>query len=191
MKSQTFKILLVNDDPDMGDSIVGALASPDNAFFEVEWVHQLSAGLARLMKKDIAAVILNLSLPDSQGLKTFDKVFARAAETPILILSGIGQEELALLAVKSGAQDYLQPDHLDAYSLPRALRNAIERKAIEDELYLERERAVVTLNSIGDAVLCTEMNGNVTYLKSGRRDDDWMVSQRGHRSAAQSRLPDH
>jgi diguanylate cyclase (GGDEF)-like protein/PAS domain S-box-containing protein len=57
------------------------------------------------------------------------------------------------------------PDHLD-YSLPRALRNAIQRKAVEDALYLERERALITLNSIGDAVLSTDISGNITYLNS-------------------------
>ncbi|MGC1476650.1 MAG: diguanylate cyclase, partial [Terriglobales bacterium] len=62
-----------------------------------------------------------------------------------------------------GAQDYLLPDHL-AYSLPRALRNAIERKAVEDALYVEKERSLVTLSSIGDAVLCTDISGDITYL---------------------------
>jgi diguanylate cyclase (GGDEF)-like protein/PAS domain S-box-containing protein len=66
--------------------------------------------------------------------------------------------------VSRGAQDYLLSNHLDSYSLPRALRNAIERKAVEDALYVERERALVTLNSIGDAVLCTNISGNITYL---------------------------
>jgi diguanylate cyclase (GGDEF)-like protein/PAS domain S-box-containing protein len=56
------------------------------------------------------------------------------------------------------------PGHFDSYSLVRALRNAIQRKIAEDTLYLERERAVITLNSIGDAVLCTDMVGAVTYL---------------------------
>jgi PAS domain-containing protein len=62
-----------------------------------------------------------------------------------------------------GAQDYLLPDHLD-YSLPRALRNAIERKAVEGALYVEKERAGITLNSIGDAVLSTDISGNIAYL---------------------------
>jgi PAS domain S-box-containing protein len=67
-------------------------------------------------------------------------------------------------AVERGAQDYLLPGHLDSYSLPRALRNAIERKSVQDALYIEKERAVVTLNSIGDAVLCTDIFGKITYL---------------------------
>jgi diguanylate cyclase (GGDEF)-like protein/PAS domain S-box-containing protein len=104
-----------------------------------------------------------LSLPDSQGIETFDKLFSAAPDVPILVL-GNGNEALAKEAVGRGAQDYLLAGHIDSYSLPRALRNAIERKAVEDALYVEKERAVVTLNSIGDAVLCTDISGNITYL---------------------------
>jgi diguanylate cyclase (GGDEF)-like protein/PAS domain S-box-containing protein len=71
---------------------------------------------------------------------------------------------LAKEAVSRGAQDYLVAAHLDTYSLQRALRNAVERKGIEDALFVEKERAVVTLDSIGDAVLCTNIFGNITYL---------------------------
>ena len=58
----------------------------------------------------------------------------------------------------------LQMDHLNSYSLPQALRNLIERKALEEALFVEKERAQVTLSYIGDAVLSTDTSGNVTYL---------------------------
>jgi len=158
------KILLIENDPGAADGIRAALAATGSGSFDVEWVRQLSAGLERLSKRGIDAVLLALSLPDSQGLETFDKLFAAAPDIPILVLGGSANEALAKEAVARGAQDYLLPGHLDSYSLPRALRNAIERKVVEDVLYVERERAVVTLNSIGDAVLCTDISGNITYL---------------------------
>ena len=158
------KILLIQNDPASADEICAALVAADSGSFEVEWVRQLSEGLERITKKGIAAVLLDLSLPDSHGIETFDKLFAAAPDIPILILDGNDPESLAKLAVSRGAQDYLLSNHLDSYSLPRALRNAIERKAVEDALYVERERALVTLNSIGDAVLCTNISGNITYL---------------------------
>jgi diguanylate cyclase (GGDEF)-like protein/PAS domain S-box-containing protein len=157
------KILLIESDPIAADRIRAALAVAGSISFEVEWVGQLSEGLARLSKGGIDAVLLELSLPDSHGIETFDKLFSAAPDVPILIL-GNGNEALAKEAVGHGAQDYLLAGHLDSYSLPRALRNAIERKAVEDALYVEKERAVVTLNSIGDAVLCTDILGNITYL---------------------------
>src|SRR5437879_6626542 len=158
------KILLIENDPTAANEIRAALALASSGFFEVECVRQLSAGLARLTKGGIDAVLLELSLPDSHGIETFDKLFSAAPEVPILILGGNANEALAKEAVGRGAQDYLLPGHLDSYSLPRALRNAIERKAVEDALYVEKERALVTLNSIGDAVLCTDISGNITYL---------------------------
>jgi diguanylate cyclase (GGDEF)-like protein/PAS domain S-box-containing protein len=158
------KILLMENDPVAANEIRAALAAASDGSFEVEWVRQLSEGLERLSKKGIAAVLLALFLPDSQGLETFDKVFIAAPDIPILILGGNVNEALGKQAVGRGAHDYLLQSHLDSYSLSRALRNAIERRAVEDALYVEQERAVVTLNSIGDAVLSTDISGKITYL---------------------------
>jgi diguanylate cyclase (GGDEF)-like protein/PAS domain S-box-containing protein len=157
------KILLIESDPAAAEKIRVALAEAGSSSFDLEWVRRLSEGLERLSKKGIDAVLLELSLPDSHGIETFDKLFTAAPDVPILVL-GNGNEALAKEAVGRGAQDYLLAGHIDSYSLPRALRNAIERKAVEDALYTEKERAVVTLNSIGDAVLCTDISGNITYL---------------------------
>src|SRR5713101_1049239 len=158
------KILLIENDPAAADAIQAALIDSHTGSFEVEWVRQLAEGLTRLSKKGIAAVLLNLSLPDSHGIETFDKLHCVAPNVPVLVLGGPDDEALAKQAVERGAQDYLLPGHLDSYSLPRALHNSVERKAVEDALYLEKERAQVTLNSIGDAVLCTDISGNITYL---------------------------
>jgi diguanylate cyclase (GGDEF)-like protein/PAS domain S-box-containing protein len=160
----SFTILLIENDPVAAEKLRTVLAAARTDLFDTEWVCQLSEGLARLNKRGIDAVLLELSLPDSQGLETFDKVFTAAPEVPILILASDDNEALAKQAVERGAQDYLLTAYLNDHSLPRALRSAIERKAIEDALYLEKERAVVTLNSIGDAVLCTDISGNITYL---------------------------
>ncbi len=112
----------------------------------------------------ISAILTGLSLPDSAGVKTFDSLFAAAPNIPILVLVEQDSEALAVEAVSRGAQDYLLANYLDRYSLVRAVRNAIERKAIEDALFVERDRAQVTLDSIGDAVLCTDTRGEITYL---------------------------
>jgi diguanylate cyclase (GGDEF)-like protein/PAS domain S-box-containing protein len=158
------KILLVENNPAAADEICAALAAAGSGSFDMEWVRQLSDAVTRLNKGGIDAVLLELSLPDSHGIETFDKLFIAAPDVPILILGGNANETLAKQAVGRGAQDYLPPRHLDSYSLPRALRNAIERKVVEDALYVEKERALVTLNSIGDAVVCSDMSGKVTHL---------------------------
>jgi diguanylate cyclase (GGDEF)-like protein/PAS domain S-box-containing protein len=160
----TPKILLIENDPTTAETIRAALATSTAGTFELEWVHQLSEGLARLNGKGISAILLDLKLRDSDGMDTFDNVFKVAQDIPILVLGCVEDEELGRQAVTRGAQDYLPPAHWDNFSLPRALRNAIERKAVDDALFAERERAIVTLNSIGDAVLCTDTSGHITYL---------------------------
>jgi len=154
-------ILLIDNDAAAAYDVRAEIAAAGGDSFDVEWVRQLSDGIACLGKKRIAAVLLALSLPDSQGIETFDKLFATAPDIPILVLGGKINGPLAKQAVAHGAQDYLMSNHLDGYSLTRALRNAIERKAVEDALYVEKERAVVALDSIGDAVLSTDIFGNV------------------------------
>ncbi len=73
-------------------------------------------------------------------------------------------EEICKEALLQGAQDYILEGHLDSYSFGRAIRNIIEGELARHELFAEKERAQVTLNSIGDAVLSTDISGNVTYL---------------------------
>ena len=130
----------------------------------LERVGRLSDAVKRLRNEGIDAILLDLLLPDSQGIGTFEAVFAAAPHVPILLLAGRENEEIARQATQLGAQDHLLREHLDAYWLPRILRNAIERKASDEALFAERERAQVTLNSIGDAVLSTDVAGKVAYL---------------------------
>ena len=83
-----------------------------------------------------------------------------------MILIEPQEEEIAKLAVQCGAQDYLFKDHLDAYLLPKIVGPMIERAAYAEALFEEKERAQVTLNSIGDAVVSTDVSGQMTYLNA-------------------------
>jgi len=110
--------------------------------------------------------VVDLFLPDSAGIRTFDQLLGASPHTPILVLSQMHDEDVARLAVRRGAQDYLLQERLDDYSLPKALSNMLERSAFAETASLERERAQVTLNSIGDAVISTDVEGKVTYLNA-------------------------
>ena len=81
-----------------------------------------------------------------------------------MVLTGLDDESLAAQALQEGAQDYLIKGQIETRGLLRALRYAVERKIMEDALFVEKERAQVTLNSIGDAVVCTDIAGNITFL---------------------------
>ncbi|HMG59239.1 MAG TPA: EAL domain-containing protein [Burkholderiales bacterium] len=159
-------ILLIQDDPTDTKAVRSAL----NGSFQVEWVSSCAAGLERLAQEGkpqtvgIGAVLVDLFLPDCHGIETFDQLFHAAPQIPILVLSAAQDEEVAKLAVQRGAQDYLLKNHLDGYLLSKALVSMIERAAIAEALFDEKERAQVTLNSIGDAVMSTDVGAQVTYL---------------------------
>lgn len=141
-----------------------AMITTRDGQFHVEWVSTLSEGLQRLSKKGVWAVFLHLFLPDCQGIETFDRLLLVAPGVPIVVLAGAADEGIAREALQRGAQDFLLEGHLDSYSFARAVRNMIERKTAEKVLFGETELAQLTLNSIGDAVLSTDISGNVTYL---------------------------
>ena len=157
-------LLLIDDDPAHREVFREALLGAKESPLEGEFATTLSQGLKLLRTKGIWAIFANLSLPDSQGLETFDKILEAAPGVPTLVLCGGEQEEIALEALRRGAKDYLLEGHIDRYSFMRAIRNMTERKVAEEVLFTEKERAQVTLNSIGDAVLSTDISGNVTYL---------------------------
>ena len=164
MNDARTSVLLVEEDPVCANYIQKALAGTGHRPFRVEWVSRLSDALERLLKERIDVVMLDGTLLGGQGIEVFDQVIKAAPSSLILVLSGAGEEDAARQMVQRGAHDYFFKDHLDAHWLPRALGYAIERKAAEVALFEERERAQVTLNSIGDAVIATDIQGNVTYL---------------------------
>lgn len=157
-------VLLIESDPGAAAFIRAALGQAKDGPFSVVWVADLSSGIARAIAGGIKVIVLNLYLADSQGIGTFDALYAAHGDTPILLLSTIAQEDVAKLAIQRGAQDYLLTGHIDSYSLSRAIRNVIERKVTEEALFNEKERALVTLNSMGDGVISTDTEGRITYM---------------------------
>src|ERR1700682_2906415 len=157
-------LLLIDAEPHHADVFVDAVVNAIDGPYKGEWVTNLSEGIERLKKGGIWAVFVNLSLPDSQGLETLDKLLLAVPGVPTLTLAGTKEGAVALEALRHGAKDYLLEDHLDEDSFVRAIRNMAERQTAREMLFAEKERAQMTLNSIGDAVLSTDMEGRITYL---------------------------
>ena len=175
-------VLLMTAAPGAARAVGEALAGERGASFDVRWMSRLPDDLGWLGNGGTSVILLDLLLPEARGIGALDRLLAAAPRVPILVLSEAGNEDLARQAVQRGAQDYLLRSHLDGYSLPRALRYVIERRAAEEALFLERERAQVTLDSIGDAVLSTDVTGNVTYLNSvAERMTGWSREEAGGR----------
>ena len=159
-------LLLIDADPHHADVFIDAVANAIDGPCKGEWVTNLSEGIERLKKRGIWAVFISLSLPDSQGLATLDKLLLAVPGVPTLILAGTKDVAAALEALRHGAKDYLLEDHLDRDSLVRAIRIMAERQTASEMLSVEKERAEMTLNSIGDAVLSIDLEGRITYLNA-------------------------
>lgn len=134
IKNSTLRILLVEDDEDYAQLLSFRLKSQQNPSFIVTCVRTLEEGLECLKKESIEGVLLDLSLPDSRGLDTFVRFYHEAPTVPIVVLSNYESDQLALEAVKNGAQDYLVKAHVDDRIITRVMRYAVERKRIEDNL---------------------------------------------------------
>jgi len=127
------RALLIEDNP--GDARLIELMLADSGMFEIERAERLSDGLKRLSNGNIDIVLSDLSLPDSHGLETFGRLHAQAPQVPIIVLSGLNDTNIAIHAVHAGAQDFLIKGQVDGQLLARAMRYAIERKRMTEQLH--------------------------------------------------------
>jgi diguanylate cyclase (GGDEF)-like protein len=134
LSESPIQILLVEDNP--GDALLfhEALADIHSVHFELTHVCRLGEALQQLENKRIDVILLDLSLPDSQGVDTFFVLHAHHAHIPIIVLTGLADETLALRVVAGGGQDYLFKGQIDGPALVRAIRYAIERHCMQREL---------------------------------------------------------
>jgi len=136
-------VLLVEDFPAQADLIKDVLAEPRgrgpmSLAFQVVHVQCLAAALACLDDADIDVVLLDLTLPDSEGLDTFVKVHTHAPNVPIVVLTALNDEALAAKAVQAGAQDYLIKGQMPIDLVARSLRYAVERNRVVAKLLREQ-----------------------------------------------------
>jgi PAS domain S-box-containing protein len=152
LNSRPLTILLVEDNPGDANLLQELLSEPGAARFLVEVRDQMAAGLERLTQGGIDLVLLDLFLPDSMGLATFAQFHAAAPDVPVIVMSGLDDESLAIKTVHEGAQDYLVKGQVDSRLLSRAIRYAIERNEIEGALAKERDLLHTLLDNLPDRI---------------------------------------
>jgi diguanylate cyclase (GGDEF)-like protein/PAS domain S-box-containing protein len=157
-------VLLVEDNS--GDARLLREMSNEEGSFNTELTHLQCMGDAEkyLSEHAVDIILLDLGLPDAQGLAAVRRAHGAAPHVPLVVLTGLDDESVATQALQEGAQDYLIKGQIDTRGLMRALRYAGERKIMEAALFEEKERAQVMLHSIADAVICTDIWGNITFL---------------------------
>ena len=125
MAGSSISVLLVEDNPIHARLLQGLLSDQQDPAFAVETVDHLAAGLARLEAGGIDVVLLDLILPDSQEMATFERVREAVPEIPVLILTGLDDDDWAAEAVAAGAHDYLVKTRIDGEILTRSIQVAV------------------------------------------------------------------
>lgn len=164
MEQETIRLLLVEDVSKFARVIEGMLTGTSRVKFEVTWVPNLAEGLERLTHGGTDIVLLDLSLAGCEGLAGFDKVRARAPHVPIIVLSSLDDEALALRAVNRGAQDHLVKGQIDSPLLARSIRYSIERHRAEEALYRAEEKYRSIFENTVEGIFQTTANGD--YLSA-------------------------
>ena len=132
MVSDSTSVLLIEDN--LGDIVSIRTMMISDGVFKLKFALNLDEALKTLENENFDVVLMDLGLPDSQGFRTFIQVHNKMPEVPIIIITGLEDEDLGVNAVKEGAQDYLVKGQVDKKLLARSLKFAIERKQTEEDI---------------------------------------------------------
>ena len=143
---EPIQVLLIEDSPLFVELARRMLAEAKKADFTLEAVDNLAAGIERLAQGGIEAVLLDLTLPDSNGLETFTRLHAEAQDVPTIIYTSVDDEELSLATLEHGAADYLVKSEVNPNWLARSLVYAIQRSRVTHAAGGEQAAAVVEDN---------------------------------------------
>ena len=167
-------VLLVENCAARADSLHATFQRGNAPPTEVIHARTMAAAETLLAQRGVDIILLDLQLPDARGMGAVRRTHAAAPRVPLVVL-GIDDDAMAAQALREGAQDYLIKAEIEPRGLLRSLRYALERKTMQETLFLERERAQVTLNSLGDAVISIDTSGTVTFLNAVAEKNDRMV----------------
>src|SRR5687767_11424019 len=161
MPRKTIRILLVEDEVDYAQA-VKELLSPSPCF-HLSYAKTSKEAVAALGKDSHDVVLLDLMLPDNSGLKTFTDIREAAPYLPVVVITGLADENLALQAVREGAQDYLVKGQLDGKTLERSIRYAIERRRAENSLRHKDEFFRLISENVSDLIAVLDTEGRRIY----------------------------
>jgi PAS domain S-box-containing protein len=163
-------VLLIEENPEDACLICEYLKNASNALFTVEWKDRLEKGLELLSDKRYDAIILSLNLPDNAGLEALKKLLAMERRAPVVTLTDLNNDVVAMSALKAGAQDYLVKGKVNAELLSRSLLYAIERSKIREiltekttELISSEARFKNLINRNADAVIVIDPDNKIRF----------------------------
>jgi DNA-binding response OmpR family regulator len=148
MEPKKIRVLLVEDDRGDAFYVEEMFSQQKERPIEIIWMQTVASALGRLAQGDIDLILLDLSLPDSPGYKTFQSVHSYAPGVPIVVLTGLNDSETALRTVSEGAQDYVVKGDFDGRLLSRTISFAIERQ----KLLIKLKEAHTQINELAKLI---------------------------------------
>lgn len=179
-------VLLIEDNPEDTRLVQEELHSASSpSCIHLEWVDCLQKGLDYLKAHTVHAVLVDLSLPDSDGLSTLQRVMSCASQLPVIVLTDFVDEETGVQALQAGAQDFLIKGQVDGKFLVRVIQYGIQRKQIEMQLAdaLEFTRCIVTASPVGIFTYklsgeCLSVNAAAAHMVGGTIEQ--LINQNFH-----------
>ncbi len=162
--SDLYHILAVEDDQNQAELVTELLQV--SGPFAVDWVDSLHALWERLPLRPYDAILLDYRLPDGTGLEALDGLRRRGYDTPVVMITGQGDERLAVQAMQLGAKDYLVKGSNDLHKLPALIQNTIREHHLERSVHRSVEQIryqALLLNNVRDAVVVWSREGRITY----------------------------
>lgn len=166
----SLKILLVEDNYGEAELIEELLLENNTTLIDLTHVEYLSKAISLLEKEKFDVILLDLSLPDSQGLDTVARIQEYGIHPPIVVLTAYNDQELALKLLQFGVQDYLVKDSVSGELLMRSLRYAIERQAAREALRRSEEKYRFVVNNVREVIFQTDIQGNWIFLNPAWTD---------------------
>ncbi len=169
MTDKNIHILIIEDNP--GDALIinEMLKEVYADNFTVDHFKRIKDGLEHV-NEDFDIMLLDLNLPDSQGIETFNTMNKHAPEVPIIILTGLLDEDLAINIVSEGAQDYLVKGQIDKQLLSRSIKYSIERKRIEIDLRKSEQKYRSMVEKLESGLFLIDSQNKINYVNSQMAD---------------------
>ena len=163
---KSLEVLMVEDNQADAMLLRETLLDIEPGAFELSWDDCVGKALHRLSRNGFDAILLDLTLPDSQGLATLELVQSAAKGIPLIVVTGIEDEELAVRAIRQGAQDYLVKGRCDGRGIARAIRYAVDRKKAEETIRASEERFTLALQGAQEGVWDWNIETNAVWYSS-------------------------
>ncbi len=170
MAEKLIKALIIEDDTDYASLLQIKLKRGRIGRFDSHIAGSLGKALELVKKNAFDVILLDLTLPDSIGLDSLKTIQASQPHVPIIVLTGLDDESIALEAVRQGVQDYLIKGHADDRLLERVIKYAIERKRVEEVLWRQKEEQKIIFNSVQAMIWYKDKKNNILRVNKAAAD---------------------